>query len=71
MSDRKLNKVQFGPTAIQLIDTDILKKYVDMRYGRKAFCDFPFDMNAFKTTEKREVFLERAPVKTTCNCTVF
>ena len=54
MSDRKLNKVQFGPTAIQLIDTDILKKYVDMRYGRKAFCDFPFDMNAFKTTEKRE-----------------
>lgn len=42
-SDKKLNKVEFGPTYIQLIDDDILQKYTRLRYGRESFCDFPFN----------------------------
>ncbi|KAL3923558.1 MAG: hypothetical protein SGARI_006193 [Bacillariaceae sp.] len=45
MGTEPLQKVEFGPTHIQLISDDVLRKYAAMRYKRKAFCDFPFDQN--------------------------
>lgn len=60
MGNKNLNKVEFGPTFMQLIDTDVLKKYVDMRYGRKAFCDFPFDTTSFKTIKREDDLSPRA-----------
>ena len=50
-SDKKLNTVEFGPTYIQIIDDDILKKYTSLRYGRESFCDFPFNKNTNKNVE--------------------
>jgi hypothetical protein len=38
-----LDLVKFGPTTIQLMPTSILDKYIQLRYGKRSPCQFPYD----------------------------
>jgi hypothetical protein len=42
-SNGTLDVVQFGPTTIQLMPTSILDKYIQLRYGKRSPCQFPYD----------------------------
>ena len=41
--EQPLQKIEFGPTTLQLVPNDIVNTYVLDRYGKANFCDFPLD----------------------------
>jgi len=41
-SDQELHTVPFGSTTIQVMDPDILNRYIQLRYGKVSPCQFPF-----------------------------
>eukprot|EP00578_Thalassiosira_sp_NH16_P023314 CAMPEP_0181094898 /NCGR_PEP_ID=MMETSP1071-20121207/10236_1 /TAXON_ID=35127 /ORGANISM="Thalassiosira sp., Strain NH16" /LENGTH=632 /DNA_ID=CAMNT_0023177253 /DNA_START=98 /DNA_END=1993 /DNA_ORIENTATION=+ len=43
--DGPLQTLPFGPTTIQSVPHSIIYDYVSIRYGKKEFCDFPFDQS--------------------------
>eukprot|EP00581_Thalassiosira_minuscula_P004904 CAMPEP_0183741612 /NCGR_PEP_ID=MMETSP0737-20130205/62605_1 /TAXON_ID=385413 /ORGANISM="Thalassiosira miniscula, Strain CCMP1093" /LENGTH=686 /DNA_ID=CAMNT_0025977005 /DNA_START=69 /DNA_END=2126 /DNA_ORIENTATION=+ len=43
--DGPLHTLPFGPATIQSVPHSIVYEYVSIRYGKKEFCDFPFDQS--------------------------
>lgn len=41
-SEMELYKVPFGPTTIQVMEPKILDSYIELRYGKKSPCQYPF-----------------------------
>ena len=41
-SNSELYTVPFGPTTIQVVEPNILNRYLELRYAKKSPCQFPF-----------------------------